>query len=135
MRRCLPCRPPVIARTWEMMTQRICADLAINDGDLPSDINIDGTEPSVEAVAPRGRALATNLAWIPSVTSSRTFANRCRSLSQELGTMMRALRETHGQASSQNILQESTALLDTSFGNVYDALYRLRKIPHVCSPA
>src|SRR5215469_16225217 len=133
MRRCLPCRPPVIARTWEMMTQRICAEFAINDGDLPSDTN--GTEPRAEALGPQARALATNLAWIPSVTSSRTFANRCRSLSHELGTMIRALRKKHGQAPSQNILQESTALLDTSFGNVYDSLYRLHKIPHVSGPA
>ena len=116
-----------------MMTQRICAEFAINDGDVPS--GITGTEPSVEALRTRARALATNLAWIPSVTSSRTFANRCRSLSQELGTMMRPLRKRPTPSSSQNVLQESTALLDTSFGTVYDSLYRLRKIPHVCSPA
>ena len=49
--------------------------------------------------------------------------------------MMRPLRKRPTPSSSQNVLQESTALLDTSFGTVYDSLYRLRKIPHVCSPA
>src|SRR5215469_5895179 len=115
-----------------MMTQRICADFAMNDGEVPCDMN--ETEPSVEALRGRARTLATNLAWIPSITSSKTLADRCRSLSRELGTIMRPLRKKRPQSSGQDILQESTSLLDSSLGNVFDSLYRLQELPHVCSP-
>jgi hypothetical protein len=111
-----------------MMSQLKSAVLAINDGDSQSDP--DGAPSRAETLRARARELATNLAWVPSVTSSDTFANRCQTLSKKLGVVIRTIRREQPEPSSQNILRENTALLEASFNSVYDSLSQLHEIPH-----
>src|SRR6516225_3563137 len=111
-----------------MMSQLKSAVLAINEGDSQSDP--DGAPSRAETLRARARELATNLAWVPSVTSSDTFANRCQTLSKKLGVGIRTIRREQPEPSSQNILRENTALLEASFNSVYDSLSQLHEIPH-----
>ena len=92
-------------------------------------------QPADEAVRVRGRALAEGIVWLPNVRSSGTFAARCRELAPKLAQALHMARKAHSRDSSAEILRENTALVESSFSDVYDALFPLRKIPHVRTPA
>ena len=79
----------------------------------------------------RARALADQLVWLPNVRSSRTFATRCRILAPKLARALHKARNAKGQDSSVETLRENTALVESSFSDVYEALHRLQKTPHV----
>jgi hypothetical protein len=98
---------------------------------MPSDVN--GAEPTADDLRTRAQVLSATLTWIPSVTASNAFATRCEALAQQLGSIMRAVRNEHKETAGPSILQENRALLDGSFNDIYDSLCRIHKIPHVFS--
>ena len=88
-------------------------------------------QPAAETLRARARALADELVWLPNVRSSRTFATRCRMLAAKLERALRKDRNAKNHGSSVESLRQKTALLESSFSDVYEALHGLRKIPHV----
>jgi cyclic beta-1,2-glucan synthetase len=92
-------------------------------------------QPLEEPVCARAKALAADMVWLPNVPSSRTFAVRCQKLAPRLASALRKARSANDHDSSAEILRENAALVESSFSDVYDALYPLRKISHVRTPS
>ena len=78
--------------------------------------------------------LAHNLSWLPSQSSSRTLAERCRALSRALKPLLQALETPFlGPAVSDDSrwLYDNVRLLTSEFDNVGVASKRQREMPHV----
>ena len=112
-----------------MLSQVINPELFRVDMNAPPDD--DAAARTAEKLRASARDLAGNLLWMPNVRSSKVFANRCRSLAKRLASTLRKARDGGSSSPAICTLRESSTLLDSSFGDVYESLYRLRKIPHV----
>lgn len=114
------------------MSQATRAEFIFDDG---SAARGDAATPgAAETLRASARELAKTLAWMPSARSSKVFANRCRTLAEGLRRALRLARDGSMRATGLRLYRESAALLESCFSDVYDALYRLRRLPHVRTP-
>jgi cyclic beta-1,2-glucan synthetase len=111
-----------------MLSQGINPELSHDVMNMPPDDDAAALIP--EKLRASARELAGNLLWMPNVRSSKVFANRCRTLAERLATTLHRARDRRSSSPSLRTLRESSALLESSFGDVYEALYRLQRMPH-----
>jgi cyclic beta-1,2-glucan synthetase len=115
-----------------MMSHHTCTGSHDKEADSLPDAS---TGPQgTEVLEKDARQLARNLAWIPSARSSKVFAVRCKGLAKQLSRALRLARKSGPHSLDSVSLLENTALLESSFGDVYDSLHKLRRIPHVRRP-
>ena len=86
---------------------------------------------AAESMREHAHTLARNLPWMPSVRSSKVFPDRSRQLAAELRAALQVDRRGAATSPVSNALRQNTTLLESCFTDVYESLYRLRKIPHV----
>jgi hypothetical protein len=114
------------------MSQATRAEFVFDDG--ATEHGDAATPGAVETLLASARELAKTLAWMPSARSSKVFANRCQTLAQGLSRALRLARDGSMRATGLRLYRESAPLLEACFSDVYDALYPLRRIPHVRTP-
>jgi hypothetical protein len=69
--------------------------------------------------------------WLPNVRSSKTFAIRCRKLVPKLALAVHKAKDNDSHQSSHQSLRDNSTLVESSFGDVCEALSPVLKAPHV----
>jgi cyclic beta-1,2-glucan synthetase len=95
----------------------------------------DVAHPEAQVLEAKGKQLAAELAWVPRITSSRTFANRCDQLGRKIGPVM-AVAEASKPPLPDDIrcLRENQNLVCSELIILSSDLRLRAKLPHVHTP-